>query len=93
MTHDEVTCPYCGHIETDRWDCVEEGNEIIVKCASCNSKYKVFMRIVVSYLCHKDCDLNNEPHRFRKIRNFHNDKFSRVCSECSARTAPQLIKK
>lgn len=43
---DEITCPYCGHIESDSWECSDEDTNI---CDTCGSEYYYQRVVEVSY--------------------------------------------
>lgn len=42
---DKVTCPYCGHKETDSWE-YEDGE---YECGTCGRSYVVELSVTVTY--------------------------------------------
>ena len=45
---DEITCPYCGNVDTDSWECSDSGEEV---CSDCQSTFSYEINVSVSYNC------------------------------------------
>lgn len=79
---DEVTCPYCGHEESESWEWGngEEGGDI-EECPECGKKYHWYRNISVNYNTEGDCELNNEKHDYEWINTKNNDG-AWFCKKC-----------
>lgn len=47
-----VTCPYCGHVDTDSWELdfgLSSDEEILAECGACEETFKVARTIEVTY--------------------------------------------
>ncbi len=41
----EITCPHCGHVKSDSWECAEGERE----CGDCGRTYDVIRNVEVTY--------------------------------------------
>ena len=46
MTHDEITCPGCGHEQGDSWEAANEGEH---DCEQCGLRYSHVREVTVEY--------------------------------------------
>jgi transcription elongation factor Elf1 len=51
-----LTCPYCGHVETDSWEIAaggEDGDIGQTNCGECNREYEYTINVDITYSSNK----------------------------------------
>lgn len=62
---DAVKCPYCEYEHRGCDDPIDDQGEY--ECEECGMGFKYIREISVTYYTDQECDLNNEPHKFKEI--------------------------
>ena len=44
---DEITCPYCGHVESDSWEYTEDEGD--AECGTCGKEFHYCRNITIDY--------------------------------------------
>lgn len=62
---DDLVCPYCGHAQSDSWECGESSEEY--HCGECHKKFSYETETYRTFTSRKvDC-LNGAEHDWKKL--------------------------
>ena len=97
---DNITCPYCGWVDTDSWEggMEHDGDTSEQDCPECDKKFHVQMNIEVSYTSKGLCDENKIKHNWKEFDNLVDGKRCKgkhclTCDEYEFDKTPELSQK
>lgn len=63
----KITCPYCGHNQSEPEECYQEDELYTVECDRCNKIYGITPYYIKGYIESKMPCANGEPHNYQKL--------------------------
>jgi len=62
----EIKCPYCGAMQSDSWEILENDEDSEVIECECGKNFVATKHIMIDYRTSKDCMKNGEEHEWFK---------------------------